>query len=129
MLCKNINRIVVFVLAIALITLCFTGCNKEDDKSVDLSSSQTGSNSSSAGDKLPPASNADSSNSSGNTPDPNPDLPNPPEEKEYSAFRGDVTLPIDMDVLKQLKVNIVTPDRYTAWPMLGIAKAKPAPMG
>ena len=36
----------------------------------------------------------------------------------------DVNSNIDMNLLKQLKVNIVTPNKYSAWPMLGIAKGK-----
>ena len=120
MLCKNKNRFVALILFLVLLSLCFTACRNTnvDDKSADLSSSQTGESGVSSG-------NSSSDNaSSSNTPEPNPDLPDPPTEKEYSAVRGDVSLPIDMDLLKQLKVNIVTPDKYSAWPMLGIAKGR-----
>ena len=107
MLSKHKNRIIAFMLSIALIALCFTACKKEDDKSADLSSSQISSNSSSS-----------------DISDTNADLNSTHDEKEYSAVRGDITLPIDMDTFKQLKVNIATPDRYTAWPMLAVSKGK-----
>jgi len=107
MLSKHKNRIIAFMLSIALIALCFTACKKEDDKSADLSSSQISSNSSSS-----------------DISDTNSDLNSTHDEKEYSAVRGDITLPIDMDTFKQLKVNIATPDRYTAWPMLAVSKGK-----
>lgn len=36
----------------------------------------------------------------------------------------DVNSNVDMNLLKQLKVNIVTPYKYSAWPMLGVAKGR-----
>lgn len=104
----------VFLIA-SLFTVSLTSCkNAEEDKSTDLSSSVPSNNTVSS----------EVDNTSKEEPEINPDLPNPPKEKEYSALRGDVTLPIDMDTFKQLKVNIATPDRYTAWPMLGISNDK-----
>ena len=104
-----IKRITAITLSILLIVLIFTSCKttNEDDKSADLSSSQISSNSSSS-----------------DISDTNADLNSTHDEKEYSAVRGDITLPIDMDTFKQLKVNIATPDRYTAWPMLAVSKGK-----
>lgn len=113
MILKNIKCTIALILSFVLIAVCFTACeNKnEEDKSTDLSSSTTSSDNS----------NNSSSSDITNT---NSDVPSTQEEKEYSAVRGDVTLPIDMDNFKQLKVNIATPDRYTAWPMLGVSGDK-----
>lgn len=151
MICKNLKRIICIALSILLILAGLVACKNtnEDDKSADLSSSQNSEdlksseidssdtsdshtstgNVSSTGGKLPPTPDTGSNNSSNNssanqTTNPNPDLPNPPDEKEYSAVIGDVSLPVDMDLLKQLKVNIVTPEKYSAWPMLGTAKGR-----
>ncbi|MBQ1186200.1 MAG: hypothetical protein IIX54_00725 [Clostridia bacterium] len=109
-----IKHIISVFLIASLFTVFLTSCkDAEEDKSADLSSSPSDTTIS-----------ADVDNTPKEETEINPDLPNIPKEKEYSAVRGDVTLPIDMDTFKQLKVSIATPDRYTAWPMLGISSGK-----
>ena len=110
-----IKHIISVFLIVSLFTVSLTSCkDAEEDKSADLSSSAPSDTTISA----------DVDNTPKEETEINPDLPNPPKEKEYSAVRGDVTLPIDMDNFKQLKVNIATPDRYSAWPMIGVVGKK-----
>ena len=103
-----IKRITAITLSILLIVLNFTSCKttNEDDKSADLSSSQNSESIISSGESNPT------------------ELPDPPTtpEKEYWAVEDGENF--DINALKRLKVSVVTPDRYSAWPMLGKVRDK-----
>ncbi|MBQ5910451.1 MAG: exo-alpha-sialidase [Clostridia bacterium] len=108
MILKYLKRAFSIALGILVVVVGFTSCKNtnEDDKSTDLSSSQISST----------ISSVSSSTTS--------ELPPPPTtpEKEYPATDNGEN--IDMDSVENLKVCIVTPNKYSAWPMLGRVKDK-----